>query len=247
MKKKLLSNIVGVILLALLAWFFKTSPFVKPNDVFSYFYQYAAGYSLLLVAMLFITIPWGNSKISKGLFIITLIIFLPGILYLAILRKGSSAISLIGTVVVSGIFSVIFSLFLYSLMTHVIVNYWTIIHLKHSYVSVPFFFYFVLFITNLAMWLFGHRIYALFERVFGDKEVFQDQIIKRILFVNFLMSFIIYFLISAASSIGEFEEQVKAILDAVKDASGVFTAFYGVIAILKELRERREVSGNPDR
>jgi hypothetical protein len=246
MKNKLGLTFIGVVLLAGFIWLVQASPLVKPNDAVSYVFQYTADYGLLVVAVLFLTIPWRDSKLSKPLFVITLILFLPALLYVALIRKGKSALALSTTLVICCLIALTVSVGIHIVAGLIISHYWMLLHLKSPIVSAAFLVYCFLVLTNAAFWLFGHRIYTRIEPLFGGGEEFGD-LRNRIVLVNLSLSFILFFIISAASTIGDYEESVKLVLDATKDASGVFTAFYGVLAVLEELKKHRAGKQNRQR
>ncbi|MFK7697706.1 hypothetical protein [Paenibacillus sp. HJGM_3] len=240
MKIKLCLTLLGALLLAGFVWLAAAKPLVKPDDVISNLMQIIADYGLLVMAVLFLTIPWRESRWAKVFFIVSLIMLLPAIVYVALIRKGKGVLTLGMTLSICALLGLIGSFGLYMTAGWAVSHYWTELRLQSPAVSSAFLLYCFLVLTNAALWAVGHRIYAGIEPLFSGRAAvnFRDMSL-RMAVVNFVLSFVLFVVISAAETIGPYEESVSAALDAVKDATGVITAFYGVLAVWGELHKHR--------
>ncbi|MCM3130166.1 MULTISPECIES: hypothetical protein [unclassified Paenibacillus] len=231
-----LSFVFGLTLLTLDVYYFvpMIGEFLSSDIYMGVLWAVGIAYVILVGSFFFITAPF--NKNSKVLHIILLILIMPAGLIVAVVNKFSGIWAKLVTTFFTIMFSIGVSYFLYigiAMLLPKAMDYYA-----------PFY-YILAIVGSVAFVSIGRWIHDLTLLLFSNSTKLREE--KRMTFTQAsfwvaVVSLSAYFVASTVGVTYAFSESDKQLLDAVKDASGVFASVTGLIALGRTAYGKREPS-----
>ncbi|CAG7658929.1 hypothetical protein ACFQI7_32775 [Paenibacillus allorhizosphaerae] len=220
--------------------------FYEPGYFFGSLIEVVMLYSFSAVGVILLFSPFKDSldvKKNKHAVIYWFFILLPIIpivWFMFLMRKLSTSLAVVMTTAVTGLLAIAIIIPITRFTISFVSGHWMDLGLKNPVVQPSYIYYLLVAIVSILFAYIGSWVFNPVASLFGNKKVNVDRK-KMSQYLTVLLG-ILFIVVSGLGSLGEFNEDTKASLDAVKDSSAV----YGSISLIVSFIPRKKKKTHDD-